>query len=513
MMSARLVRREFHSEHLRLQIAGQFVAAVDAVMTSLVVRQVLNAPTQCEISFGSVMTQAQVDLLLEALPIGAPIALRNSAAQVFSGQVTALDYLIQPDTPPRVVVRAYDALHRLRKQHPYRVWEAMNVHDIAKNIAGSVGANVDTGSAGEDWKYLIQIDNDLDFLIDLAQRAGMHLYLDGDTLLLISLDPSSIISGEAHPLVVGEALIEAGFSRNAYPGVRQAATQGWHPDSAQPQSETVNAGALPVLYDGMEPGRFNLEGLARLYDETAYHPEHAAALGQMTLVTNLAQERVVDGIAMGDSHLRPGLIVNVSGVLQPFGGNYRLTQVTHTHDSEHGYRTQFSSEPPALIARGRSAVITLGVVSKVDEGLHGRVRVHLPTYGSLETDWIPVVIAGAGKGRGLLVLPDVGDTVLIVLAHGDPAQGLVLGGIYGTGAAPGSVTSGGRTMASIIRTAGGQNILLDDRNGTLILENRDGSRLELTPDAVRLRADAPLDIDAGGHPIRIRGRRIDFEQG
>lgn len=512
-MSARLVRGEYHSERLRLQIAGQFVAAVDAVMTSLVVRQVLNAPTQCEISFGNAMTQAQVDLLLEALPIGAEIVLGNSAAQVFSGQVTALDYLIQPNTPPRVVVRSYDALHRLRKQHPYRVWKSVNVRDIATQIAASVDLNVDSEGQGEDWSYLIQIDNNLDFLTGLVQRAGMHLYLDGDTLRLISLDPSGGFSGDAHPLRVGETLIEAEFSRNAYPGVRQAATQGWHPSSVQPQSETVGAGELPSLHAGMEPGQFDLDGLARLFDETANYPGHAAALGRMTLASNLAQERVVYGVATGDSHLRPGLVVNVSGAPQPFGGEFRLTQVAHTHDSQHGYRTQFSSDPPALVARGRSAVVTLGEVSRVDEGRRGRVRVRLPTYGSLETDWIPVVIAGAGEGRGLLMLPDIGDTVLIVLAHGDPAQGLVLGGIYGAGTPPGSVTHGGRTTASIIRTAGGQNILLDDRGGALILENRDGSRLELTPDAVRLRADAPLDIDAGSHPIRIRGSRIDFEQG
>ena len=35
-----------------------------------------------------------------------------------------------------------------------------------------------------------------------------------------------------------------------------------------------------------------------------------------------------------------------------------------------------------------------------------------------------------------MILPDVGDTVLIVCAQEDPAHGIVLGGLYSTGGPP-----------------------------------------------------------------------------
>ena len=42
-----------------------------------------------------------------------------------------------------------------------------------------------------------------------------------------------------------------------------------------------------------------------------------------------------------------------------------------------------------------------------------------------------VLSVGAGSGKGLVACPDVDDQVLVLLLHGDPAQGIVLGGLYG----------------------------------------------------------------------------------
>jgi hypothetical protein len=54
---------------------------------------------------------------------------------------------------------------------------------------------------------------------------------------------------------------------------------------------------------------------------------------------------------------------------------------------------------------------------------------------------------------------------------------------------------------------------LDDAGRTLRLEDGEGSYLELTPSGVRLHAKAPLDIEAPGQPVVIRGQSIDFQRG
>ena len=88
--------------------------------------------------------------------------------------------------------------------------------------------------------------------------------------------------------------------------------------------------------------------------------------------------------------------------------------------------------------------------------------------------------AAAGPGKGLVALPDLGDTVLVLLIHEDPSQGLVLGGLDGQVRLPDSGVENGTVMRFSLRTADGQLIQLDDRS--LRLENRGPSFVELSPD-------------------------------
>jgi hypothetical protein len=71
----------------------------------------------------------------------------------------------------------------------------------------------------------------------------------------------------------------------------------------------------------------------------------------------------------------------------------------------------------------------------------------------------------------------------------------VLGGLCGT---PDFGVEGGAVKRWAFQSPGGQTIRLDDAKGALRLENRDGSVVELAPDAVTLRAAADLTIEAPG---------------
>ena len=61
----------------------------------------------------------------------------------------------------------------------------------------------------------------------------------------------------------------------------------------------------------------------------------------------------------------------------------------------------------------------------------GRVKLTFPwlseTYVS---DWARTVQPGAGKDRGAMVLPEVGDEVLVLFEQGDIRRPYVLGGLY-----------------------------------------------------------------------------------
>jgi phage baseplate assembly protein gpV len=263
-----------------------------------------------------------------------------------------------------------------------------------------------------------------------------------------------------------------------------------------------------------EPTATGGSGALWLFDEELAAPDQMESLAQAALDHNTADAVTVNGVAWGNPRLQPGTRVAVSGVADSMAGQYVLTSVIHTIEPERGYLTQFETAPPPLLARPRGTVATLGVVTQVDDpqGL-GRVRVSLPAYDDVETDWMQVLSPGAGVNKGLVALPDPGDNVLVLCVRQNPAQGLIIGGIYGPFAPYDPGVEGGQVRRYSLRTPGGHLIRLDDEENSLRLEHRDGSFVEMTSDTMRIHAEADLELTAPGKRIVIRGEQIDFERG
>ncbi|WP_238434102.1 phage baseplate assembly protein V, partial [Micromonospora tarensis] len=163
-----------------------------------------------------------------------------------------------------------------------------------------------------------------------------------------------------------------------------------------------------------------------------------------------------EGVAEGDPALRPGRRIDLGGVPDPVSGAYVLTEVVHTVDGN-GHLTHFSTVPPRTAAPPTGGVVvTLGTVTDVadPDGL-GRVRLTLPAYGDLDAGWLAVLCPGAGRGKGLVALPDPDDTVLVVLPGGEPAAGIVLGSLFGAVEPYDAGIDDGKARRWTMRTAGG----------------------------------------------------------
>jgi phage baseplate assembly protein gpV len=239
----------------------------------------------------------------------------------------------------------------------------------------------------------------------------------------------------------------------------------------------------------------------------------AEALAQAELDAGVAREVTMEGVAEGDPRLRPGTRVEVRGVAATLTGSYVLTGVTHTCDAHKGFVSQIDTAPPPSRVWNTDATATLGVVTQLDDPERmGRVRVSLPAYGNVETDWLGVLATGGGAGKGLIALPDVGDQVLVLFTQQETAQGVVLGGLYGVNGPPDSGLEGGAVRRYTLQTPGGQRLQLDDGRKVIRIENSDGSYVELAPDRVRLHARRDLEIEALGRAVVIRGQSIDFEK-
>jgi uncharacterized protein involved in type VI secretion and phage assembly len=81
-------------------------------------------------------------------------------------------------------------------------------------------------------------------------------------------------------------------------------------------------------------------------------------------------------------------------------------------------------------------VVVAIVTNNVDPLKFYRVRVRFPWLanggesGGEESDWCRIATFGAGKDRGMYVLPEVGDEVLVAFEHGDMGRPFVIGSLW-----------------------------------------------------------------------------------
>src|SRR3990172_12278848 len=477
---------------------------------SIRLQQRLSLPTLCELLFCDPPGPLSATSRLQP-GAGLRISLRDGSEPLFTGQVTAIEHAYGPANQRQIRVRGYDRLHSLRKRQSVRAHMQVRLPEFAEELVADLGLRVQPTQSGPLWSRFTQHrQSDFDLLSEIAERSGLFFFLRHEVLHLLTLQGM----GEPIRLSLGDSLLEARFEANGEPACRMVTVAGWNTQRVEPhtsQASSPRSGrSVPTE---VSPGLLGGRGERGLLDEAAQDESQAQAIAQIELDRYAAYEVTLWGVAEGDPRLQPGARIALEGVADACRGQYVLSSVNHTLDDRTGFLSEFSTVPPPLRERPHGTTATYGVVTRVDdpEGL-GRVQVALPTFQDLETDWMGVLAAGAGADKGLIILPDVGDTVLVLHGHGDPERGIVLGGLYGAQGAPDPGVEAGAVRRYTLLTPGGQIIRLDDGEQTVRLENGHGSYVELTPSAVRLHAAADLTLEAPGYSIFIRGQRIDFER-
>jgi len=135
-----------------------------------------------------------------------------------------------------------------------------------------------------------------------------------------------------------------------------------------------------------------------------------------------------------------------------------------------------------------------GVVTDTEDPLKiGRVRARVPAVlgERVESGWaLPCAPFGGGKERGMLFLPQVGDTVWIEFAAGDVSRPIWVGTFWGApdstggaddlGSETGSEAPTGEDGAvaspalGVLKTSSGHTLVFDDDNAVVLLANGDG---------------------------------------
>lgn len=502
-------------------------------LTLLRVSQAASTPTQAELTWA-------IENTVPGLNPGDDLAIRVGDEALFEGVVRTSE-LTRNTEGQSFRIRAYDALDHLRRQSQTAPHEAQTLERFVSTQTESLGFELVGFEGSPTNGYMFSRGRTaLDQLRTVAEHLGYYFHLDRRVLRGFTLQPSSGPAAGSAPIAQ---------SPNAAPGVstpsRTRRPEVHWRQLVDAKITTTQVGSAPrvrILGSGLANAEhFDVETgsgseQVTLTGQTVVSREHgeARAAAATTLAAATAKHLTAT-LLPGNATLRPGQTLTLTNVPGSTANlEVVLTQVVHILDPRRGFTTEVASLPPPP-SPDRSEVARVSVGEVVELADDGRVRVFLPDYQE-RSDWLRVIAPGAGKDRGFVMLPELGDHVVVLSPDGDPSHGVVLGGVWESEPRDAGVADSHRRRSEwgnpkqrvtldedeeslTAETGYGAVVRLKHRDislraahGRLTLTDARGSGLELDGDHVRLYSSQPLTIESPGQPLRIRAARIDFEE-
>jgi phage protein D/phage baseplate assembly protein gpV len=381
------------------------------------------------------------------LQLGKDIEIKTGATgegattRIFKGQIAA----VEPEFGAQgvvIAIRAYDKAHKLNRQRKTRTFQQMSASDMVKKIAGESGLTPKVTSTSVVHEFFQQSnETDWDFAWRLALMHDYEVVVNDTTL---EFRPANQGGGAAVTLTYTQEMLSF---RPRMSGVQQPKTvniRAWDPKAKQVITGSASSG-VTTSKAGVQRSKVSNDlggGTTAIADRVANNNGEANALAKSTLDRMSDAFYEADGVAHGNPKIKAGGKLQVAGVGKQFSGTYTVTSSTHVYRGATGYQTLFQisgrssrtllelMRPPR--ERDWSASLVVGVVTNNnDPEQMGRVRVKYPSLSdSEESGWARIATPSAGKARGLLMLPQPDEEVIIGFEHGDTRRPIIVGSVF-----------------------------------------------------------------------------------
>lgn len=437
------------------------------------------------------------------LAIGTDVLLSAATAQaqeLLRGTVTAVASEVTPRDGAVVVVTVHDASRELTRGAAVETFQDMTLRNIVVRLLQDAGLRGEVTLPGGPVPYALRNDTALGLIDEIATRTGSDWVMAAGAFALWPAATGNAPDAGTVVLRV-EAELDAFSVRQTGDAPTEVTVRGWDPLAQRVVTGTATspgsrAGLTPADAPGKKFTRVDARAATRSATEASDVAQGLAArTGRVT--------------ARGRATFSPGLCVGGTvtvGGAGPGNGSYYVREVTHTFDRT-GARTAFvaGDRDPVLLSDPWSTApsassfrrtgLAVGVVDDIGDpdGL-GRVSVSLATASDLaKSTWARVLGLGAGAGRGQVVLPEVGDEVLIGFEDDDVSRPVVLGGLFGSRSTlPGAPVESGKVV-------------------TRTLTSRRGHVLEMSDGDAAAAQHVLLALEGGAHRIRLGKDRVDIE--
>lgn len=271
---------------------------------------------------------------------------KSGSECIFKGTIKALTPNFPADGVPTLTIEGYDPSHTMQKKYTKVNDLEVKYSDIVKELAQK--NNIETnGSVKDTQKKYPKVarqkgEKDYKFLRRLADEAGFECFVQSGKLYFRESDESKDDNKVIKNFQYRKNIISFSPRLSIAKLVKEVVVTGWNKDAKEPikiNFDLMSLGSNPDI-KALEDLIKKSEGKDPLVIEhkTFKTEDEAMDIAKVTLKN--AMKNFIQGAleCIGDTKLRPGKNIKITGIANIFNGYYYITSARHSFGSD-GYRT------------------------------------------------------------------------------------------------------------------------------------------------------------------------------
>ncbi len=483
------------------------------------------------------------DMFVPGKKIELKAGYHNEEETIFEGIIIRHSIKSIENKNPVLQIDMRDQAVKMTVGRKNRYFTSLKDSEIIEELINANGLEPHVESTDAEHSEMVQYyTTDWDFMIARAEVNGKLVFVDDGNVAVKKpdLDQDPVLRvGYGRNVISFEAGMDArdqlSLSRSTswdYSGQVLAEEEGGDPGVKEP-------GNIPAKELA---GVIGLDAWMQQHGGRVESDELKAWSESKMLKSRLAKVKGRVRIP-GFSEVKPGDMIHIQGFGERFNGpafvssihHQKATDTSWTTDIEFGMDQEwFINKYDDIVARQASGLVPpihglqVGVVTNIHEDPEGedRIKVRMPLIDPADEGvWARMTSLDAGKNRGLVFRPEIGDEVIVGCINDDPRDPVILGMVHSS-AKPSPIeaeeennTKGIVTRSElkmffdddkksiIIETPNGNKWELSDDSGTVRIEDENGNKVSLSSDGITLESSGDLTLKAAGD-IQIEGTNI-----
>jgi Rhs element Vgr protein len=248
----------------------------------------------------------------------------------------------------------------------------------------------------------------------------------------------------------------------------------------------------------------------------------------------------VNGVAHIHANLsiKPGATLKINGFNDVVNQSYIITSVMHDY-SESGFSThiQFGLNHESFACKYNLAqkaqqapLIVSGIVIQLEQDPDNlyRILVNIPSWkNAQESVWARITTPYAGDNYGMVLLPEIGDEVIVSFIGNDFDSPIVIGSTFNPKTIPHTVykddnfdkvfiTKKGMKWSwndekaiHEISTPAGNKILISEDSKSIIIEDQNQNKIEMKNDSINIESNLDINLKAT-NKIKLEAANIEI---